>query len=201
MPTKAFFNLDLKKQEDLLKAARKEFSTNSFENASINQIIKEINMPRGSFYLYFENKEDLYIYILKNYFKSFKKILFQILSDNNNDLFDSMIALFDYTLKSVPNKQQLISNIFIDMNSKRLNFILPTILKEEVDGCIIDKIDFSNYLVSLEEREVVLSIVFPLFFMNISKIWFEKSDRSDIRKFYVKQINLIRKGLERTNLC
>lgn len=201
MPTKAFFNLDLKRQEELIKAAEKEFSVNRFENASINQIIKKINMPRGSFYLYFENKEDLYAYILKIYFQSFKKVLFKILSNNNNDLFDSMIALFDYTIKNVSNEHPLISNIFVDMNSKRLNFILPSILKEEVDGCIMDKIDFSHYLIENEEKEVILSIVFPLFFTNISKVWFEKSDKSDIRKFYVKQINLMKKGLERKKIC
>ena len=69
MPTKAFYSLDKKKQNKLLEAAKHEFSENFYEDASINKIIKEINMPRGSFYLYFENKEDLYLYILELYLK------------------------------------------------------------------------------------------------------------------------------------
>ena len=49
MPTQTFFNLPKKKQELLLKSARNEFTNTSFENASINQIIKEAGISRGSF--------------------------------------------------------------------------------------------------------------------------------------------------------
>ena len=47
-------------------AAENEFLENSFDAASINRIIKEAAIPRGSFYQYFESKEDLLIYILKS---------------------------------------------------------------------------------------------------------------------------------------
>ena len=47
-----------------MKSAKKEFSKSLFKDASINNIIKMANIPRGSFYMYFESKEDIYFYLL-----------------------------------------------------------------------------------------------------------------------------------------
>ena len=62
-----FLNLPAEKQEKLLEAATREFSHRPFNEASINQIIKEAGIPGGSFYMYFQDKEDLFRYLLKGY--------------------------------------------------------------------------------------------------------------------------------------
>ncbi|MBE6144074.1 MAG: TetR/AcrR family transcriptional regulator [Firmicutes bacterium] len=197
MPTKAFYNLEIKKQKQLLDAARKEFSIHLFEEASINKIIKDINMPRGSFYLYFENKEDIYLYILENYLKSFKNVLFELLKENNNDIFKSMVCLYDYIVDNKKLDHTLITNIFINMNSKQIEMAIPKLLKKEVDGSIISATDFKNYNVEEDEIEVIMSILFPLLFMSIGKTYSNTCDKKNVREFYIKQINIIKKGLER----
>ena len=58
MPTKTFFNLREEKRQRIEKALINEFSKSSFEQASITNIIKEANIPRGSFYQYFVDKKD-----------------------------------------------------------------------------------------------------------------------------------------------
>ena len=61
MPNKAFQNLEENKRKKLLLAALEEFSKYPYDQISINRIIQSIDMPRGSFYLYFNDKEDLYL--------------------------------------------------------------------------------------------------------------------------------------------
>lgn len=197
MPTKAFYNLEIGKQKQLLDAAKKEFSIHLFEEASINKIIKDINMPRGSFYLYFENKEDIYLYILENYLKSFKNVLFELLKENNNDIFKSMVCLYDYIVDNKKLDHTLITNIFINMNSKQIEMAIPKLLKKEVDGSIISATDFKNYNVEEDEIEVIMSILFPLLFMSISKTFSDVCYKMFVKEFYIKQINIIKKGLER----
>ena len=51
MPRSTFCRLAPEKQERLLEAATREFSRRSFAEASINQIIKDAGIPRGSFYM------------------------------------------------------------------------------------------------------------------------------------------------------
>lgn len=64
MPKDTFFNLPEDKREKILDAAMTEFEENSYENASINQIVSNSGISKGSFYQYFKDKKDLYKYIL-----------------------------------------------------------------------------------------------------------------------------------------
>ncbi|MEG1931722.1 MAG: TetR/AcrR family transcriptional regulator, partial [Pygmaiobacter sp.] len=65
MPKDLFHSLPQKKQDAILSAALREFSVHEYHAASINQIIKFADISRGSFYLYFDDKEDLYLFLLE----------------------------------------------------------------------------------------------------------------------------------------
>jgi AcrR family transcriptional regulator len=64
MPKSTFFNIDQFKRERIIENAIKEFANNHYDKASINKIIKESDIAKGSFYQYFENKQDLYNYLI-----------------------------------------------------------------------------------------------------------------------------------------
>ncbi len=64
MPTKRFDNLDKDKQKNIIGAARREFADNGFHDASLNGIIKNAGISKGSLYYYFEDKTDLYLTVL-----------------------------------------------------------------------------------------------------------------------------------------
>lgn len=64
MPQATFFNLPDDKRNSIIAAALDEFSTASYDTASINQICKKSNIAKGSFYQYFTDKMDLYVYIM-----------------------------------------------------------------------------------------------------------------------------------------
>ena len=65
MPKQTFFNLPEEKKQNLIAAAEIEFSKVPLMKASVANIIKIAGIPRGSFYQYFENIEDLYMYLLE----------------------------------------------------------------------------------------------------------------------------------------
>ena len=64
MPMKLFTELDSEKQEKILDAALKEFAEYGYENGSTNRIVKNCGISKGSLFKYFENKEDLYFYLI-----------------------------------------------------------------------------------------------------------------------------------------
>ena len=64
MPTERFFKLKPEKKEKIKEAALKEFFSKSYRDMSINSIVKEADISRGSFYTYFEDSFDLVTYIL-----------------------------------------------------------------------------------------------------------------------------------------
>jgi TetR/AcrR family transcriptional regulator len=77
MPNKTFFNLSDEKRRRIVDAALQEFAAHSFSEASLNRIIKHAEIPKGSFYQYFKNKEDLFLYFLDEVSKEFTDPLLQ----------------------------------------------------------------------------------------------------------------------------
>ena len=49
---------------NLIKIARKHFSTYGFEKTSLEAIVKEVNMTRGALYHHFKNKKELFLAVL-----------------------------------------------------------------------------------------------------------------------------------------
>jgi AcrR family transcriptional regulator len=64
MPKDTFFNLPEEKRKMIVSVAVDEFAANSYEQASINQIVAEAGIAKGSFYQYFDDKKDLFFHLL-----------------------------------------------------------------------------------------------------------------------------------------
>jgi AcrR family transcriptional regulator len=64
MPKQTFFNLPQEKRETIFNAAVEEFAEYGLENASTNRIVKNSGIAKGSFYQYFEDKQDVFIHML-----------------------------------------------------------------------------------------------------------------------------------------
>ena len=64
MPKQTFLNLPEEKRETIMNAAVEEFAEYGLENASTNRIVKNSGIAKGSFYQYFEDKQDVFMYML-----------------------------------------------------------------------------------------------------------------------------------------
>lgn len=92
MPKDTFHNLSEDKKRKIFDAALKEFSTRRFSEASINQIVKSAGIPRGSFYQYFEGKEDLYLYMIEDVSKDKAEVLGHLEgTDSDADVFEVIL--------------------------------------------------------------------------------------------------------------
>ncbi|WP_105617008.1 TetR/AcrR family transcriptional regulator [Vallitalea okinawensis] len=58
------FDKTFEHDQALLDAALNEFVDKGYDKASLNNILKEANMSKGSFYYHFKNKEDLYFNLI-----------------------------------------------------------------------------------------------------------------------------------------
>ena len=64
MPTSTFFALPAERRERLVREAILEFSERPYAEASLSQIAQRSRIPKGSFYQYFEDKLDLYRWLV-----------------------------------------------------------------------------------------------------------------------------------------
>lgn len=99
MPYPTFERLDSTKKERLMNAMIDEFSQVPFSHASINKIIKEAGIPRGSFYQYFADKEDAYRWVLGRIAHQ-KAELFKevVLTHPEAGFFNELLGLLEQTI-------------------------------------------------------------------------------------------------------
>ncbi len=63
MPKDTFLNLPEAKRQAVIEAAVDEFAAYPYEQASVNRIVANAGIAKGSFYQYFEDKKDLFFYL------------------------------------------------------------------------------------------------------------------------------------------
>jgi AcrR family transcriptional regulator len=65
MPKPTFLNLPEDKRVHFIKIALKEFADHDYNSASISKIVERAGIAKGSLYQYFEDKQDLFLYLLE----------------------------------------------------------------------------------------------------------------------------------------
>ena len=123
MPKQTFFNLTQDKKDSLLEACKFEFSRAPLHEASISNIIKRCGVSRGSFYQYFEDKEDAFYYLLKKHSEERQALFIAILKETEGDLFASITRLFEITLMELEKEdsRSYFKHVFLNMNHKIQN--------------------------------------------------------------------------------
>ena len=64
MPKETFQNLPEGKRQLIEKEAIHEFAVFGYDKASINRIVEQCQIAKGSFYQYFDDKKDLFLHLI-----------------------------------------------------------------------------------------------------------------------------------------
>ena len=198
MPTKTFFNLPLEKQKNIMKSAKKEFSKSLFKDASINNIIKMAKIPRGSFYMYFESKEDIYFYLLKDY----KNKLLVLISDNlletKGDIIEALKSVFEYiiNLKYSMETSNLLKKVFQNMHYFDERKFMVDDAKYLYEKVI--KIVNQDLFITKSEDEVksFLRLLFHITMPSLVNV-FMSNNKDLIYKNYCLELDILKRGFYR----
>lgn len=127
MPSKTFLNLPSEKQKMLIDASLKEFYRVPYTEASINQIILNAHISRGSFYTYFTDKNDLFGYLLELQKQRIFSLTKEVFISCNGDIRESFLKLYDiFTDEIKTNDMSLfLRNIFLYFNICKEKFTRP----------------------------------------------------------------------------
>ena len=96
MPTQTFFHLPKEKQKRLIEAARIEFSRVPLKEASIANIVKLADIPRGSFDQYLEVTVHHHFYYFATMRPYNYKMIYEILEGENASFYRNLFMNMDY---------------------------------------------------------------------------------------------------------
>ena len=200
MPKDNFFKLDQEKRDRIINAAYDEFITykSNYKKASIKRIVKEADISIGSFYEYFDDKDDLFLFLINNIADKKQKYVFNE-KDNIKDIFLKILKISEdnsilddrekelLDVLSSNDNDDLIKKFYFDYalaNFMELNLnrskrdMNKGLLNESID------IEFASYLLTTAEY-------------NIIKYWYYKgiTDNTERLEIAHKFINMIFKGI------
>ena len=191
MPSKTFFNLDIRKQKKLIHCSLLEFSKNSYSDVSINRIIKNAQISRGSFYMYFTDKEDLFMYIINSYNEKLSKIVRNNLSLYKGNLRLGFVSIYDDIMSVVGEFKYkgFFKNafMFFDLNKNHYTNPVHTLYTE-----VKDIVDFSN--IEYEDKEFLFAVFMQNLISNLA-IALREENRGKNREYYLKKIDILCYGI------
>lgn len=193
MPTKTFLNLPKEKRIRILRAAKKEFSRVPLEKAIIANIVKEAKIPRGSFYQYFENVDDLFVYLMNYMYGIDKKKFAKYLKETDNDVYEALKMKFSNTIDKLANAENrqfrinIISTIFSE-NSR------PEDLKIIQPDVEIDLTYFPAEIRKSKHSQNFISLIKMIGKTCLEKFLSKSASSSEIKKNYNNYIDFLKAG-------
>jgi AcrR family transcriptional regulator len=204
MPKKTFFNLPENKRDKIIQSAMKEFSEKPFKKVTVDSLVERAEIPKGSFYQYFSNKEDIYRHLYNLILMEKKKELKSMMKFLKNVQFSDFM------------RQMFLKGIEFDLQKKELNdlreqFFLKTSqeLREEI---LNDMIKHSNeifkeilkYYVDVGELKNNLDISLTANILSSMIIFFSKKmtseqyrSKDEIYNVVENMLSVIEKGIKK----
>lgn len=206
MPKQTFFNLPEQKRAKLLEAAEIEFTRVPFFEASIANIVKTAGISRGSFYQYFQDKDDLYFYLLEDKLNMAKIYFSGLLEKHQGDLIEALIELQNYFLLSLSDEEekQFLKNALL-YTTHRVESSFTSIWdihleKEEFKK--VGKLINRKHLNIRAENELlqIFKIVSAIAFNNLIEKTVKGLSDEEAMESFKFSMNLLKHGIYKQNL-
>lgn len=199
MPTLTFNNLSEEKKNVIIEASIKEFKRTLLTDASINKIIKDAGISRGSFYTYFKDINDLYEYSLNSYKEKIIKIIKQAIKETNGDLFETTKKSYNKILNLCTKEKQLFKNIFLNFNyniSIRNKIREDNLENEYKIVELVGKINKENLNIKKEEELFyIIDIIIGLVMRGLIDLFMDKEQEERVLEKLDKQLDLLKRGI------
>lgn len=199
MIKKTFYNLPETKRERIYQAIKTEFNRVPLDKISINSIIKEANISRGSFYQYVDDKGDLYDIFADRIMDNIKECFTNTLVKYKGDIFATMEEVMSLHFKKVSQpkaKNQM--QKFVPGVSVNAKSILDRICERSISyfNELIPNIDTRKF--SFDNSTEDIRILFEML-MSISKnaifdVLFMDRELDEAIEVFNKKLRIIKNG-------
>ena len=200
MPTNTFFNLPAEKKHKILKAANKEFARVPLEQASIKNIVEDAEIARGSFYQYFENKQDLFEYIMTSKTGDMEKNLIEMIEQENGNIINIFINIYDHLIEvgKIRRNNKLFRQIFENIKtSDNLMLTRKEEMNKKLEKILQDLYSKNKEILNIkneEEFKLVIEILSAITRRRIvASLKYKNS--AEAREDFLKEIEYIKRGI------
>jgi len=207
MPTSTFHNLSNEKKKRIIAGAMKEFKSKSLNEASISNIVKNSSISRGSFYQYFEDKNDLYLFLIKKFQHNYHELMIRCFKTHNGNFYKGYLEFGTTYIQSILESEKFgfFENLYLNMNyqinkqSVSLMYSNPEKPKKIPKGKrVIDFIDYSLLTIQTDDEMVdLMKFLLSILNQTIIEGFWENMSLSRIQQLFNKRLDWIYHGIQK----
>jgi AcrR family transcriptional regulator len=202
MALEAFNQLKDKKKTHLLNAITNCLRKTNYDDLTVNEIVDEAGISRGSFYNYFNNKNDAVLSLVESKLKEHFESFIEAVKDSDYRLFDGTRKVY-YDIENILSDEinlALMKNLkffselwFESMKSHKYKQYLD----DKVKWLVENSYEGKNYLNTSEKMSNILDIILSLILNTIFlKIVHDHSDgNNNERDSFEYKLSIIEKGI------
>ena len=191
MPTTTYFNLSSQKRQRIEDAVKKEFARVPLIDMSVKNIVNDASIARGSFYQYFETREDLINYMLGKEFNKESENFLKILQESNKDIFKATYEYLVQILDKQKNNSSYYINIFQYLNETKIQPLKMI----DIDN-ISEYVNFKLLRISSkEEIYAAVRVIATLTFSKKMEILNGNISKEEGLKQYAQELEVIKRGI------
>lgn len=200
-PTPAYRRRKEARPEEILAAGLDEFSERGFSGASMARIAKRASISRATLYLYFENKEALFLAIAEAAMATFTRGAaekFEIRDDTTEDLLRMLFKQFYRTMTS--SKNSALMRILVSEGPKMPELVEAYHTRILTNGRKLLERIIARGIARGEVRSegpinIPQIIIAPAMFYALHDMVFGRLERIDEEEFAQAHLELVMRGI------
>ena len=200
MALEAFYNLKEKKKLSLYNAISNCLRKKSYDELSVNEIVEEADISRGSFYNYFNNKNDAILSMVEYKIKHHMDLLLTKIKESNYKLFDG-VRKYYYDIESVlydeinlsvmKNVKFYVELCFESMKTDKFRKYIADVAKWLVDNTYEGKKYLSSLKNMISVFEMTIVLVLDTVFVKVNNAVKLAGDN----EMFEYKLSIIEKGI------
>ncbi|MCK5388664.1 MAG: TetR/AcrR family transcriptional regulator, partial [Candidatus Izimaplasma sp.] len=185
------------KRNKIIEAAKVEFTANPLRKSRVSNIIKKASIPRGSFYQYFDDLDDLYYFVIDDVFDNIYKAGNKF-CDATNDIFEFAQISFEYDYNGFINdmRHRFMMNVFKSISSNEEYQATFRKMRRDYILGILDKMDLSGIRLKKEDDLIKMYRMIQELKRNvIHRAVVEDLSKEEASKEFGWFLNILKNGL------
>lgn len=200
MIKKTFLNLPTEKRERIMREVKREFAMFPVEKISINRIIQRAGISRGSFYQYFDDKNDLIYLVTGEFSDHMYRSMESAIRDSGGDILVLPMVIFTATMEFVQrgDNYTVFKNLFsnIKANGRELCEYFSCMKQEKLES-LEELVNSLPVGMDKEEAEALREILLLVARGAIFDVFAGGKDVKSAKKALEIKIRLIKKCFEK----
>lgn len=200
MIKQTFYNLPDYKRQRVINAVVDEFANAESDKVSINHIVQNAEISRGSFYQYFDDKLDLVEVLIRSFIdKSIDDVRRAIVS-SDGDIFYTFECIYDVIIRFSEDEKQkrVLKNLISNVRANN-NLVSDYIIKryKGIDSLIniTDEFSRKGFRFKSDEDMILLQQILTSVLKNaIYNYYVFDADAEETKKRYLRKLYIIKQG-------